>query len=187
MTLIPLISVIMLALALLALIIIFNRRIGSSLKEIEALRQRQNKIEDDRLKSEASMLIIFEKLTELLTSLDASTSRSSNKADHTLALKVADETLRIEKNLRRIDPDTKGLKPLEKAVGRIKDNLMAAGYEVESYIGQPYKEGMRVNPEFVFDDTIPEGGRIITAASRPQVHYNGILLQEASVTVSQNI
>lgn len=107
--------------------------------------------------------------------------------DHSLVLKIADEVARMEKNLLRMDPDVKGVKPLLKALARINDNLRAYGYEVVSYLGQPYDEGMRVIPEFVFDDTVPPGARIITSVSRPQVHYNGRLIQKASVTVSQNI
>ena len=48
-------------------------------------------------------------------------------------------------------------------------------------------EGMRLNPEFVIDETLPEGTRTITSVSKPQVHFKGELIQKASVTVSQNI
>lgn len=110
-----------------------------------------------------------------------------NEQDHTLALKIASEVVRMEKNLQRIDPEVKGIKPLKKAIERIKANFTACGYDVVSYLGEPYNEGMMVNPEFAIDDTLPYGSRIITAVSRPQVHYNGELIQHASVTVSQNI
>ena len=86
-----------------------------------------------------------------------------------------------------MDPSVKGYKPLVKAIERIKNNFKANGYEIVTYLGQTYNEGMRINPEFVIDETFPIGTRIITSVSKPQVHFNGELIQKASVTVSQNI
>ena len=86
-----------------------------------------------------------------------------------------------------MDPSVKGYKPLVKAIDRIKDNFKANGYEIVTYLGQAYNEGMRINPEFVIDETLPEGIRTITSVSKPQVHFKGELIQKASVTVSQNI
>lgn len=114
-------------------------------------------------------------------------SKQAATPNHALALKVADEITRIEKNLSRMDPTVKGYKPLVKAIGRIKDNFMANGYEIVTYLGQPYNEGMRINAEFTIDENLPTGTRTITSVSKPQVHYNGELIQKASVTVSQNI
>ena len=86
-----------------------------------------------------------------------------------------------------MDPSVKGYKPLVKAIERIKDNFKANGYEIVTYIGQPYNEGMRVNADFVIDEELPEGTRTITSVSKPQVHYNGELIQKATITVTQNI
>ena len=116
-----------------------------------------------------------------------SVSKVAPVLDHTLALKLADEITRIEKNLSRMDPSVKGYKPLVKAIERIKDNFKANGYEIVTYIGQPYNEGMRVNADFVIDEELPEGTRTITSVSKPQVHYNGELIQKATITVTQNI
>jgi hypothetical protein len=46
---------------------------------------------------------------------------------------------------------------------------------------------MRVDADFIIDEELPEGSRIITSVSKAQVHYNGQLIQKANITVSQNI
>ncbi|MBQ1613094.1 MAG: hypothetical protein II089_00390, partial [Selenomonas sp.] len=60
-------------------------------------------------------------------------------------------------NLYRMDKNTKGYKQLAKAVERIKDNFMAHGYEIVDMLGKNYDEGMRLDADFVLDETLPEG------------------------------
>lgn len=54
-------------------------------------------------------------------------------------------------------------------------------------LGKPYNEGMRVVANFIPDDTLEEGKQIITGITKPQVNYNGKMIQSAEITVSQNI
>jgi hypothetical protein len=111
----------------------------------------------------------------------------NNIQDHSLVLKVADEVTRMENNLMKMDPSVKGHKQLMASLRRIKDNLMAHGYELVEMLGKPYNEGMRVNADFVIDEEMEEGKRIITVVTKPQVNYKGEMIQKASITVSQNI
>lgn len=110
-----------------------------------------------------------------------------NAQDHSLVLKVADEITRMENNLLRMDPSIKGYKQLMASLKRIKDNLMAYDYELVEMLGKPYNEGMRVNADFVIDEAMEVGTRVITAVTKPQVNYKGEMIQKATITVSQNI
>ena len=65
--------------------------------------------------------------------------------DHTLALKVADEIIRIHRNLSAMDPETRGLKQLEFAVERIQDNFTENGYEMVELLNKPYDQAMKVS------------------------------------------
>ena len=107
--------------------------------------------------------------------------------DHTLALKVADEIVRIETNLSRMDTSVKGYKQLAKAVERIRTNFLANGYEIVEMLGKPYNEGMKVVANFVSDDTLSEGEQKITGIIKPQINYKGKMIQSAQITVSQNL
>ena len=86
----------------------------------------------------------------------------SEDIDHSLALKVADEIIRIQKNLSSMDPETKGLKQLEFAVDRIQDNFRENGYEMVDLLNKPYDEGMKVSAKFKPDNTLKQGEQIIT-------------------------
>jgi hypothetical protein len=104
--------------------------------------------------------------------------------DHSLALKVADEILRIQKKLSSMDPDTKGLKQLEFAVERIQDNFTENGYEMVELLNKPYHQGMKVSAKFKYDDSLKPGEQIITGIIKPQVNYKDVIIQEAQVEVS---
>ena len=109
---------------------------------------------------------------------------ATEEPDHSLALKVADEIVRIQKNISRMDKKTKGLKQLAASVKRIQDNFASNGYEVVEMLGQPYKEGMKVQANFIPDDELEEGQEIITRIIKPQVNFKGEMIQSAQIEVS---
>ena len=152
-------------------------------KAQEALEVAQKKMQEESIKLDNQMLAIAQKQLES----KPTTSVGTAAPDHSLALKVADEVARIELNMSRMDSSIRGYKQLSKAVSRIKDNFNANGYEIVDMLGKPYNEGMKVIAEFVLNEDLEEGQQIITGITKPQVNYNGIMIQAARITVSQNI
>lgn len=152
-------------------------------KAQEALEVAQKKMQEESIKLDNQMLAIVQKQLES----KPTTSVGTAAPDHSLALKVADEIVRIELNMSRMDSSIKGYKQLSKAVERIKDNFNANGYEIVDMLGKPYNEGMKVTANFVADEDLEEGKQIITGITKPQINYNGQMIQTAQITVSQNI
>lgn len=154
-------------------------------KAQDTLQTAQTKLQEDSVKLDSELLQIAQR------QIDAQTKEASPKPnaapDHSLALKVADEIVRIELNMSRMDPSIKGYKQLKKAVGRIKDNFKANGYDFVEMLGMPYNEGMKVIANFVSDESLEPGKQIITGITKPQINYNGKMIQAAQITVSQNI
>lgn len=142
----------------------------------------KKKIQEESIKLDDKLLKLFERQIA-----NVPQNEGSGKFDHSLALKVADEIVRIELNMSRMDSSIKGHKQLAKAVERIKDNFKANGYEIVDLLGKPYNEGMKVSANFVVDEDLEEGKQIITGITKPQVNYNGKMIQAAQITVSQNI
>jgi hypothetical protein len=54
-------------------------------------------------------------------------------------------------------------------------------------LGKPYNDGMKVTASFVEDENLEPGKQIITGIIKPQINYNGTMIQAAQITVSQNI
>lgn len=168
---------------------LFNKRIKSGIFLLDKVKKTQDEMKKAQEKLEEDSLKLDNKLMELFDRQLSSNSHSMNdrKPDHTFTLKVADEIIRIELNMSRMDSSIKGYKQLKKAVERIKDNLKANGYEIVDMLGKSYNDGMKVIANFIPDETLPEGSQIITGIIKPQINYNGQMIQAAQITVSQNI
>ena len=159
-----------------------NTSIDEVRKAQEALQLAQTKMQEESVRLDDKLLEMFDKQISATPKVIG-----TDKPDHSLALKVADEIVRIELNMSRMDSSIKGYKQLAKAVERIKDNFKANGYEIIDMLGKPYNEGMKVTANFVADEELEEGKQIITGITKPQINYNGQMIQAAQITVSQNI
>ena len=112
----------------------------------------------------------------------------SAELDHSLALKVADEITLIERNISHMNKDTKGLKPLIRAIERLKDNLLSKGYEIPELLGKPFIEGMKITIiTSIPDENLEKGRDLITKIIKPQVNFNEKLIQMAQVEVTVGI
>lgn len=146
----------------------------------DQIKKSSGAIREDILKLDNQLFwsIDFQK------NLSKTEQEEAENTDHSLALKVADEIIRIQRNLTTMDPEIKGLKQLEYAVDRIQDNFRENGYEMVELLNKPYDQGMKVSAKFKPDVTLKQGEQIITRIIKPQVNYNNIIIQEAQVEVS---
>jgi len=168
--------------------LLLGKRIKSSQTDVETqIRNTKKSLEEESLKLDNKLIEVLE--TQLKVQQEESKNQpiaTNEKADHSLALKVADEIVRMQKNISRMDADIKGLKPLEKGIERIQANFAANGYEMVNLLNNEYDERMNIDViNFVEDDTLESGKKIISKIIKPQVNFNGILIQRAQVEVSQ--
>ena len=168
-----------------AIYLILYRRVEKGKSAIDKIKDTQTSIQEESLKLDGKLVGLLNQ--QLNVQANISNNDSNNQIDHSLALKVADEIVRIEMNLSRMDSSIKGHKQLSKAVERIKNNFLANGYEMVDMLGKPYNDGMKVVANFVSDENLKDGEQIITGIIKPQVNYNGKMIQAAQITVSQNI
>ncbi len=114
-------------------------------------------------------------------------SAAGKEPDHTLVKALGDRIAFMEVTLSRMDPKIKGHRQLVKMLSQMKDNLLVEGYELVDMLGKKYDSGMKVIANFVLDPSLAEGEQIITSVTKPQINYNGVMIQAAHITVSQNI
>lgn len=168
-------------------ILLLRKKLSNSESAIDAVRDAQKKLEEESVKLDNQLIDVLNNQLNSMSVKQQTVPVQPAAPDHSLVLKVADEITRIELNLSRMDPSVKGLKQLAKGVERIKNNYLSKGYEIADMLNKPYNEGMRINADFVLDENLEPGTRIITSITKPQVIYNGELIQKAIVTVTQNI
>lgn len=157
-----------------------NFSIDKVRKAQEILQTTQTKMQEESVKLDNRMIELFER------QISSTVLTTERKTDHTLALKVADEIVRIEMNLSHMDSSIKGYKQLAKAVQRIKDNFNANGYEIVDMLGKPYMVGMKAAVTFITDDSLERGQQIVTKIIKPQINYHQQMIQAAQIEVSQS-
>lgn len=165
---------------------LLGKRIQSSKTDVETqIRNTKASLEEESVKLDNKLLEVLE--TQLKLKQEESKSQpsiSTEKADHSLALKVADEIVRMQKNLTQMDEKTKGLKQLNSSVLRIQDNFAANGYELVEMLGKEYNEGMKVIANFTPSEDLETGKQIISRIIKPQVNFKGEMIQAAQIEVS---
>lgn len=160
-----------------------GKRIKSSQTDVETqIKNTKKSLEEESLKLDGELVKVFQKQLEVLETAPKETT--SQDDDHSLVLKIADRLTAMETNHYRMDPNTRGLKQLKNAVKSIKENYLAKGYEIVEMLELEYKEGMNVTANFIPSDKIEKGKRIITRVIKPQVNFNGKMIQAAQIEVS---
>lgn len=148
-----------------------------------------NQLSKTRIDLEEEGIKLDNKLIEILSTqlkvLESNKTQDASEKDHSLALKIADEIVRIEKNLTNMDPEIKGYKQLEASVKRIKDNFDANGYELVEMLNKPFDQGMNASITFRIDSSLKPGEQIISRIIKPQVNYKDKMIQPAQIEVSQ--
>jgi len=110
------------------------------------------------------------------------------KPDHSLALIVADQIIAIERSVKLIDKNTKGLQRIKNSVTVLRDNLFAHGYEMPELIGKQYNQGMNIIIEStITDEKLQSGEEIITRIIKPQVNFKDIMIQAAKIELSVGV
>ncbi|WHF51776.1 hypothetical protein QGN23_00515 [Chryseobacterium gotjawalense] len=169
---------------------LLGKRIQSSKIDVETqIKNTKISLEEEGVKLDNKLVEVLETQLKLKqeTKETLSTIQHPTEIDHSLALKVADEIVRMQKNISKMDEDIKGLKSLVKGIERIQANFASNGYEMVNLIYKDYDERMNIDViNFVTDENLVDGKKVITAVIKPQVNFNGVLIQRAQVDVSQN-
>lgn len=182
---------IIVALALLILsalaYLLLRKRINKGDSAIEEIEQAQKRLQDEGVKLDSKLVELLESQLKVKALGSEKHERGDN---HAFALKVADEIVRIENNIKKMDESMKqtpNIQRLIMAVKRLKDSFKSNGYEIIDLMGTDYNEGMQVKATFITDESLPLGTQLITGVNKLQVNYNGVMIQAADVTVSQNL
>ena len=89
---------------------------------IDQLSKTKSSIEESLVKEFGKQTELMDSQLHLIEQQKTTLQATPNaEPDHSLALKVADEIIRIQKNLSNMDSETKGLKQLSASVERIQN------------------------------------------------------------------
>ncbi|MCX8065118.1 MAG: hypothetical protein N3G21_08090 [Candidatus Hydrogenedentes bacterium] len=114
--------------------------------------------------------------------------KTPHEVDHTWAIYIANEINNIERNISQMDPNTKGIKQINKSIEKLRNRLSSNGYEIVPLLGSTYHQGMSLNVvNFIEDENLKRGEAVITKVLIPQLNYNGKMIQQGHVEVSVGV
>ncbi|MCB0537812.1 MAG: hypothetical protein KDE33_09810 [Bacteroidetes bacterium] len=167
------------------LFVMLRRRLTNDTSKLDGqITSTRSALEAEHMKLDQKLIEMLDTQLHIQKEERSSAPPKEEEIDHSLALKVADEIVRMQKNISNMPEDTKGLKQLSKALQRIQDTFKVNGYEMIEMLGTPYNEGMKVVAKFVPDENLEKGQQIITRIIKPQVNFNGVMIQSAQIEVS---
>lgn len=177
------------ALALIVAVIafIFGKLLAKRGNEVASLAAKADKLNEEIVNQLSSQMSEMQTLTKQIGTISAITDGGSTDTEQKLITTLADRITFMEMTLYKMDSSVRGHKQLSKSIKQMKDNLLANGYELVDMLGNDYHDGMKVTANFVEDENLPEGKQIITGIIKPQINYQGKMIQSAQITVSQNL
>lgn len=175
--------------ALLSIIVFFvlRKKLTVSSKSIEIKINRTNqKLTDEAIKLDSKLVEILQTQLSIISVERNARGTLVTEMDNKLPIQVGNEIHRMRKRINTMDQNCNGITALKNSLQRLEEEFNESGYEMEDHIGEKYIEGMKVDPRFVDNPAIPKGEAIITDASRPEIKYNGVVIQVAKVEVGKS-
>ncbi|MDE7346518.1 MAG: hypothetical protein K2N48_07235 [Muribaculaceae bacterium] len=177
---------IVLALVIAVIAFIFGRLLTKRGNEVASLSAKADKLNEEIVNRLSSEMSEMQSLSKQIGSIPTTTGGGTD-TEQKLITTLADRITFMKMTLYKMDSSVRGHKQLSKSIKQMKDNLLANGYELVDMLGKDYHDGMKVTANFVEDENLPEGKQIITGIIKPQINYQGKMIQSAQITVSQNL
>ena len=164
------------------LFLLLRKRISKGNLAIEEIDHAQKRLQEESVKLDSRMV---ELLDGQLKMQDAKTEKAS-VPDHSLVIAVANEVARIEQNLNNMDASVRGVSNLKNRAAAIIASLNSKGYEIPKLLGEPFHDGYNMDAEMELDESLPVGTQIIRRVIKPQINFEGKMIQAAKVVVAFN-
>jgi hypothetical protein len=174
------IAILIILILLIVVFLVLKSKVSEQNVSITSVRNIQGKLEKEAIQLDTKLIQVLEQKIDL----EELQSSKGGDVDHSLPLKLGEEIHRMRKRLKTMD-ESQGTKVLNKRIESLEEKLNELGYEIVELEGKPFNDGMTVEAEFVPDDNLKSGIEIINRVIKPQINFNGKLIQSAKVEVGQ--
>lgn len=109
-----------------------------------------------------------------------------NINQQSVLLSVINDLVRMRTNLDNMDASIKGVSQLRNRLRSIFVTLEHGQYQVPDLIGKTYHEGDNIIATLEYNPNLPAGCNRIKRVIKPQISFEGKLVQAAEVIVEYN-
>ena len=106
--------------------------------------------------------------------------------NHDLILAIINDIVRMKQNLDHMDGSVKGMSQLNNRMKSIFTTLLSNQYEIPDLVGRTYNEGDNMVCTLELNEELPKNQNRIKRVIKPQVSYQGKLIQAAEVVIEYN-
>ncbi len=110
----------------------------------------------------------------------------SPSVSHSMALALINDIVRMQQNLDYMDISVKGVSQLRNRVKSMRLTLHRNGYEVAELLGRSWHEGDNIIGTMELNEELEPGTNRIKRIIRPQVSFQGKMIQAAEVVIEYN-
>jgi len=125
-------------------------------------------------------------ISEVHSSSLAEGMTPSSALDHSIVLSIINDLVRMQQNLDYMDDSIKGVSQLKNRLKSVFTTLQSNQYEVPSLVGRSYHEGDNMIGTLELNEEMEPGTNRIKRVIKPQVSYQGKLIQAAEVVIEYN-
>jgi len=180
-TLYWLLGTVFLIITIVSIFYILKSKMSDQGDSLLLVKMTQEKLENETLQLDTRLIQILEQKLDLATIHP----QEANDVDHTLPIKLGEEIHRMRKRLKTME-ESQGTKVLGARIESLEIKLNDSGYEIIDLLGRKYDDGMELgNAQFIPDDSLKAGDRVITRVIKPQISFNGEIICPADVDISQ--
>ena len=86
----------------------------------------------------------------------------------------------------KIMEESQGTKVLNMRIESLEEKINDMGYGIVDLVGRSFDDGMELDKaQFIPDDNLKSGERIITRVIKPRITFNDEIIQHGDVIISQ--
>ncbi len=150
----------------------------------DQIKKTSDSLREEQLKLDGQLIKLLDTQMQLMNEERQTSSAKAEEVDHSLALKVADEIIRIQKNIDAMNDGIPGRNQIQGALRRMKENFEANKYEIVELIGKKYDTGIIASATFIPCEEGQLPGTIV-GIIKPQINYKGVMIQQAQIRVTE--
>ena len=106
--------------------------------------------------------------------------------NHDVVLAIINDITRMQQNLEYMDDSVKGVSQLKNRIKSIYATLNSNQYDIPDLVGHSYHEGDNMIGTLELNSELPPNTNRIKRVIKPQVSYQGKLIQAAEVIIEYN-
>jgi hypothetical protein len=180
-TLYWIIAIMILLILMIAVFFFLKSKVSQQQDSLSSVKDTQEKLENEAIQLDTKLIQLLEQKLEVAQNQPQQTK----EVDHSLPLKLGEEIHRMRKRLKTMD-ESRGTQVLNKRLESLEEKINDMGYEFIELLGRSFDDGMELGKtQFIPDDNLKDGERIITRVIKPRITFKDKIIQHGDVVISQ--